>query len=128
MDPISIVVAALAAGAVAGVKDSASTAVKDAYTGLKELAARRLSRRPRGELVLTEHAEDPQAWEKPLAKELAAADAAADRDLVTAAQAFLSLIDEAGSRSGKYSVVAQNSQGVAVGDYIHQDNVFHNER
>ncbi len=37
MDPISMLVAALAAGAVAGLKDTATAAVKDAYSGLKKL-------------------------------------------------------------------------------------------
>lgn len=35
MDPITLIVTALAAGAVLGVKDIASAAVKDASTGLK---------------------------------------------------------------------------------------------
>ncbi len=38
MDPITIsIVTALAAGAVAGAKDIATSAVKDAYTGLKQV-------------------------------------------------------------------------------------------
>src|SRR4051812_37060235 len=41
MDPISLIVAALAAGAVAGVKDTASAAVKDTYAALKRLVADR---------------------------------------------------------------------------------------
>jgi hypothetical protein len=37
MDPISLIIAALGAGALAGAKDTAGTAVKDAYQGLKTL-------------------------------------------------------------------------------------------
>ncbi|MCZ8361568.1 MAG: hypothetical protein O9338_01940 [Microcystis sp. LE19-251.1A] len=37
MEPISLILAALAAGAVAAAKDTAGTAVKDAYEGLKAL-------------------------------------------------------------------------------------------
>ncbi|MCZ8249832.1 MAG: hypothetical protein ACK5U2_04825 [Microcystis sp.] len=37
MEPISLILAALAAGAVAAAKDTAGTAVKDAYESLKAL-------------------------------------------------------------------------------------------
>jgi hypothetical protein len=42
MDPVSLVVAALAAGAASGVGETASDAVRDAYAGLKELVRARL--------------------------------------------------------------------------------------
>ena len=41
MDPVSLVVTAVALGASAGVKDTASLAVKDAYAGLKTMLGRR---------------------------------------------------------------------------------------
>ncbi|BDI14282.1 hypothetical protein ANSO36C_00840 [Nostoc cf. commune SO-36] len=37
MEPISMIIAALGAGAIAATKDTAGTAVKDAYQGLKAL-------------------------------------------------------------------------------------------
>ena len=37
MDPVSLIVAALVAGVSAGVGDTATTAVKDAYQGLRSL-------------------------------------------------------------------------------------------
>lgn len=37
MEPISLILAALAAGAVAAAKDTAGTAVKDAFLGLKKI-------------------------------------------------------------------------------------------
>ncbi len=41
MDPITLVVTAVALGASAGLKDTAAAAVKDAYAGLKALLTRR---------------------------------------------------------------------------------------
>jgi hypothetical protein len=41
MDPVSLVVAAVVAGAVSGVKDTATQVVKDTYAGLKQLLERR---------------------------------------------------------------------------------------
>jgi len=124
MDPVTLIVAALAAGAALGLKDAASAAVKDAYAGLKALVRRRLAGRPDGELVLARHEAAPQTWEGPLAAELSAAGAAGDADLVAAAQTLMSLVDEAGSRLGKYVVAVRDSQGVQFGDHNTQTNTF----
>jgi hypothetical protein len=124
MDPVTLIVTALAAGAALGLKDTASAAVKDAYGSLKALVARRLAGRHDGELVLARHEEAPQAWEGPLVAELTAAGAADDAGLVTAAQTLMSLVDETGSRAGKYTVQVQGAQGVQIGDHNTQHNIF----
>jgi hypothetical protein len=74
--------------------------------------------------VLARHAEAPMTWEGPLAAELSAAGADTDPDLIQAAQALMRLADEAGYRSGKYTVDARGSQGVQVGDHDTQHNIF----
>ena len=117
MDPVTLIITALASGAGSGLKDTASSAVKDAYSGLKTLASRALAGRNKGELVLAEHEQAPQVWEKPLAEELRAAGAADDADLLAAAELLLSLVDATGTAEGKYRVTIQNSQGVQVGDH-----------
>ena len=124
VDPVTLVVTALAAGGALGLKDTASAAVQDAYGSLKVLVTRRLAGQRDGELVLARHEEAPRAWEGPLVAELTAAGAADDADLITAAQALMALIDETGSRAGKYRVQAQGSQGVQIGDHNTQHNIF----
>ena len=124
MDPVKLIVTALAAGAASALQDGASDAVKNAYARLKALVAKRFADRPKGELVLAEHEAAPQTWEKPLAAELSASGAEGDADLVGAAQALMSLVDEAGSRSGKYLVAVHGSQGVQIGDHNTQTNAF----
>ena len=124
MDPITLIVAALAAGAAVGITDTASSAIKDAYAGLKALVRKRLAGRPDAELVLARHAEAPTTWEGPLAAELSAAGADTDPDLIQAAQALMRLADESGYRAGKYSVDVRGSQGVQVGDQNIQHNIF----
>jgi hypothetical protein len=125
MDPVTLIVTALAAGAASALQDGASAAVKDAYAQVKALVTRRFAGRPKGELVLAEHEAAPQTWQAPLAAELSAAGADGDADLVAAAQILMSLIDdEAGSRSGKYAVSVRDSQGVQVGDHATQTNTF----
>ncbi len=124
MDPVTLIVTALAAGAASALQDGASAAVKDAYARLKALVKKRFATRPKGELVLAEHQAAPQTWEAPLAAELSAAGAESDADMAAAAQELMSLIDEAGSRSGKYVVAVRDSQGVQVGDHNTQTNTF----
>jgi hypothetical protein len=124
MDPVTLIVTALAAGAASALQDGASSAVKDAYARVKALVKKRFAGRPGRELVLARHEAAPQTWEAPLAAELSAADADSDADLVAAAQALMSLVDEAGSRSGKYVVAVRDSQGVQVGDHNTQTNTF----
>jgi hypothetical protein len=124
MDPVTLIVTALAAGAASALQDGASSTVKDAYARVIALVKRRFASRPKGEVVLAEHQAAPQTWEAPLAAELFAAGADGDADLVSAAQALMSLVDEAGSRAGKYAVTVRDSQGVQVGDHNTQTNTF----
>jgi hypothetical protein len=124
MDPITLIVTALSAGAAAGLSDLASAAVKDAYGSLKALVTGRLAGRRDGELVLARYEEAPQAWEGPLIGELSAVGAGVDAELVTAAQALMRLLDEAGSLAGKYAVQVHSAQGVQIGDRNTQHNVF----
>ena len=124
MDPVTLIVTALAAGAASALQDGASSAVKDAYARVTALVKKRFANRPKGELVLAEHQAAPQTWEAPLAAELSAAGADGDADLVAAAQALMSLVDDAGSRAGKYAVTVRDSQGVQVGDHNTQTNTF----
>ncbi len=123
MDPITLIVTALAAGAALGVQDTASAMVKDAYASLKALVRRRLGGDPGAELVLTRHEQAPETWQAPLMAELARAGADGDGDLIAAAKALLDLAGEAGG-AGKYTVDARGAQGVQIGDRNRQDNVF----
>ena len=124
MDPVSLIVTALAAGAVAGAENTATEAIKDAYAGLKALVQRRLAGRPAGEVALEQHAAKPQQWDKALEAELVEADAGSDTSVVEAAQQLMALVDGAGSQSGKYLVDLRAAQGVQVGDRNTQHNTF----
>jgi RIP homotypic interaction motif len=124
MDPVTVIVTALTAGAASALQDGASAVVKDAYAQLKALVKVRFAGWPKGELVLAEYEAAPQTWEAPLAAELSAAGAEGDADLLAAAQALMSLVDAEGTRLGKYLVTVYDSQGVQVGDHNTQTNTF----
>jgi hypothetical protein len=120
MDPITLIVTALAAGAALGVQDTASAMVRDAYASLKALVRRRLGGDPGTEMVLARHEQAPETWQAPLKAELARTGADEDGDLIAAAKALLDLVGEA----GKYTVDVRGAQGVQIGDHNRQDNVF----
>jgi hypothetical protein len=124
MDPITLIVTALAAGAALGTQDTVSAMVKDAYAGLKALVKKRLGGGPAAELVLARHEQAPETWQAPLMAELAETGADGDRDLIAAAQVLLDLVSQAEGRTGKYTVDARGAQGVQVGDHNRQDNTF----
>lgn len=128
MEPVTLILAALAAGASAGVLDSLKEDVKEkakiAYGKLRGLARKRVSGRPHGELALAEYESAPQKWGELLTAELTEAGAAQDDDLVAAARTLMELVDQRGAKSGKYSVTIKNSKGVQVGDGNFQVNNF----
>jgi hypothetical protein len=116
MDAVAVIETALAAGAGAGMKATATEAVKDAYAGLKALVLRRVKDTPAGEVAVIEHAKDPQTWSTPLSKTLTEAGAGTDQDLVAAAQRVLQLLDPDGTSTGKYTVniTASGDRSVAA--------------
>ena len=114
MEPVTLVLTALATGAALGVKDTVSQAVMDTYEGLKALVRNRLTGRRDGEIVLARFEEAPDIWRDPLSAELTAAGADTDADVLAAAQALMTMVDAAGSRAG-HTVHVHGGQGVQVG-------------
>jgi len=110
-EAIEVVVAALAAGGVAGVKDTASAAVKDGYAGLLGVVRRRFGHQKADEL------EAISVDERLLADALAGVQISPDDELVTVAQAVLAQLDPIGTQTGKYIVDARGAQGVQIGDH-----------
>ena len=82
MDPVSLIVAALAAGAAGALKETAGEAVKDAYNGLKSLLKRKLGNEPAAQVAIDKHEESPDVWEKPLEEELGKSRVADDEEVV----------------------------------------------
>ena len=124
MDPVSLIIAALAAGAVAGAQGTATSAVTDAYVALKALVKQRFANRTSGEIALDQHEKKPEQWEKALEAELIDARSGDDDATVSAARWLLELVDPAGARAGKYLVDLRGAQGVQVGDRNVQTNQF----
>lgn len=127
MEPVSIILAALAAGAAAGTTEVASQAIKDAYAGLKALIGKRLAGKPAAETALTEYEQDAETWEKPLQKSLLEAGADKDQEIVDAAQKVLQLVQPQQMAQGKYDIQIGQAQGVVIGDHAKVEQRFGRE-
>lgn len=124
MDPITLIVTALAAGAAAALQDGVKDTVKHAYKCLRDCSKKLLAGHPDGELALERNETAPGNWEGVLKSELADAGADHDSDLIGAAQALMRLLDGAGAHGGKYHVTIHGGQGTQVGDGNTQTNTF----
>ena len=127
MDPASLVVTALGAGASAALTDTASQAVKDAYAALKSLLKTRLAGRPAAAEMIDQAHAVPESSDDPLRKALETADVAADQELIRAAEHLLTLTDPHGTRSGKYNVHISGSKGIVIGDHAQITMTFSDE-
>jgi hypothetical protein len=118
MDPITLIVTALAAGsgegALEALKDDVTDAIKSAYATLRGLVRNRVCDQPGAELVLAQYEDDPGTWGTPLARMLHDTGAAVDVDLLAVAHALLELVDAVGAAEGKYDVTITDSQDVQV--------------
>ena len=125
MDPVSLILTALAAGAAASVQATTTDAVKDAYNGLKTLLRRKFAGKPKAEVVLAEHEDDPETYEKPLRKVLVQEHIDADTEIVEEAQKLMSLIQPQQVSLGKFNIhIAGDVQGFQQGDHAEQTNYF----
>jgi hypothetical protein len=130
VEPTTLILTALAAGASASaldeLKDEAKEKVTVAYGKLRDLVGKhfRETGTGNGEAVLAEYEADPESFETGLGKKLAEADACQDEAIMAAARALLELLDRPDGKSGKYNVTITGSRGVQIGDHATQTNTF----
>lgn len=132
MEPISILVSALVAGASPAVKDIANQAIKDTYQGLRALVIQHWKscddspdNKIEAEMFLNNLERDPEGFKNPLERKLNEIMFEPDTALIEQAQQLEKLLKEAGFISGKYNVkMGDNSQGVQIGNGNIQTNTF----
>lgn len=111
-DPVSLIMAALVAGAA----KTAGEAVQDAYKGLRELIKRKFEGKPAAQVVLEEHEKDSETYEAPLKKNLTELEADKDNEIISAAQKLMKLADPEGTSSGKWNINVQGGVKNFVGE------------
>jgi hypothetical protein len=128
MNPIDLILAALATGALASIQATASEAIKDSYNGLKGLILRRFAANTDAAATLTKYEKKPEVWKAPFEDELRQAGADQDETIVKAAQHLMMLVNPQQAATGKYSVqITGNVQGYAQGDNQQVTMNFGNE-
>jgi hypothetical protein len=120
MEPISLILGALALGGLAGVKDSANQAVKDAYGAFKNLLHRRLGDNQAGQVALERYEQQPEAWEAPLRAELTESGLDRDGEVLAAAEALFDSV----RKDPAYAKIFHNQFHGPVHGFVQGD---HNE-
>lgn len=123
MDPVTLVAAALLAGATAGLSSAASSLVTDAYQTLKDLVLGRLRAAgfsdPEGQRLVASAADQEAAGRLELTDALSKA--GVDESTTDAAERLLALLEQ---EKGKFVVDASQAKGLVVGDHAVQHNTF----
>ena len=117
IDPISVILAALAVGAAESAKEVGSEALKDTYNGLKKLIQRKITDKSDAEL-LDKYEAELKALEASLKDVLTKVSADKDKEIIGAAGEFLNQVN-------KYNItIMGNAFGTATGDSQHVEMTF----
>ena len=124
MDPITLILEALTAGAVASLKDTAGKAINDGYEALKLAIKKAWSASDNSaDVILTEYEKDPETFHKPVEIKIKGQGLDQNEEIIALASALLKQTDPDGYVAGKYRVSISNSNNVQVGDRNTQINV-----
>lgn len=120
MDPVALILTALASGAAASLQTTTTQAIKDTYAGLKGLISKKFQGNSKAEVVLQAHEEDPNTWQKPMEQTIKDVGLDQNREVLKMAELLLKLVEEKsgamGSRQSIGTVTATAStSGTAVG-------------
>jgi hypothetical protein len=99
MDPVTLIVAALASGVAAAVKESAGDAVKAGYQQLKSLILRRFGGKEEVRYAVEKHEQKPESWAGTLRDALVESGADKDPEIVQAAHELAKLVDPEAARA-----------------------------
>lgn len=115
MDPISLILAALGAGALAGANDTAGTAVKDAYQGLKTLIKKKFEGDVLGQAMVDAKPEEIKQAEGLLKDKITKAGADQDQEIIKVAQ---DLLDQVKEQPGGQEIINQTQTNTASGNTV----------
>lgn len=116
MDPVTMIVTALAMGAASGAPSVGAQAIKDAYAGLKTLIVRRFGNKPDAQKAVEDLEKKPEsAGRKATAEEeLKDAGAGDDAEIIAAAQTLMKALKDHGV-AGAQNFNAHAEGGSAIG-------------
>jgi len=109
MNPIPLILTALASGALLIAKETASEAIRDVYHGLKKLVQRKVAGKQDAGHVLTRYEQSPESWRIPLESMLTEAAADKDEEIIKTAQKLMALMNPKKAAMGEYDVQIHGS-------------------
>ncbi|MBK9729763.1 MAG: hypothetical protein IPO83_00455 [Chitinophagaceae bacterium] len=118
MDPLTLIVAALATGAAAGLKPTAEQAIKDAYEGIKAFIKKKFG----GKISVDDLEKNPASESKrgSLREDLESADAQNDQELLTKANELIQVVEKHDPES--YGIYLKEISGRNLDiDSVHMD-------
>jgi hypothetical protein len=120
MEPIALILSALATGAANAVKDTVGKAVKDAYEGLKVLIKKKFTEKGQHNslIILDKYEQKPEKTEALLKEELQDAALDKDKEVLDAAKEVMKSQDPEGFQAGKYNtntILNVTLQGDVIG-------------
>ena len=124
MEPATLITSALLTGAAAGLGESATQIIKDAYWGLKGLIQKHFANNAKAEMILAEYEQEPEIWEEPLKRQLVETGAVKDQKVIEQAQKLLELVQSQQVGVGKYNVQIGQAKGTIIGDYSRVEMKF----
>ncbi len=121
MDPLTLIVSALAFGAAAASKDVANQAVRDAYNGLKTLIIRKFGETSKVESAIDLLEDDPKSEDeqKSVAKQVQKAKADQDQEVVEQAKKLVEMLNKQGMiDQASLSAILTGSGAIAQGGSV----------
>ena len=112
MEPIEVILAALATGAITGVTNVAGTAVKDAYKELVSLVTKKFGSNKEAKSQLDNYLKDSKTWEKPVKKAIQESKIDKDDQVIALARELLKLIKSKQEASENHIEINGNVQGL----------------
>jgi len=112
MEPLTIILAVLAAGA-SGLADATA---QDLYNKLKLMVVRKFDGKPDAELVLAKYQQKPEIWAEPLKAELIETGVVQDSEILRVAEELMKVVKPQETSAGKFNVQAGTIEGLAQGD------------
>ncbi len=112
MEPIEVILAALATGAITGVTDAAGTAIKDAYKALVSLVTKKFGSNKEAKSHLDNYLKDSETWEKPVKKAIQESKIDKDDQVIKLARELLKLVKSNQASSENHIEISGDVQGL----------------
>jgi len=121
MEPVELILSALATGAAAAASEVASSAIKGLYQKLVDLVSKKLEKHPKGKSRVEDFLEDPKTHSAPMKKVIEESKLDGDTEVLALARKLLSEI-ESSKELSKFNVSFHIQGGTVNSQVIQGDH------